>query len=285
MIDGVSIRVHQPCKRLRGFVTFFYFVDVRRPVVDFLYPEWGNVRFAITGEWRVEMEGAPSFVSDGAALFGPTDRRGLISTLGGRVTGFGLTPLGWHALVRSDASRMTNRIMPLTDQMGGCGDGMRAALVREIGGDDAVQARMEAWLLARLERQPKLGKLARDLDAALREQPLDVAEFAARAGVSPRTLHRACLTVFGFAPKRLLRLQRFLETLGRIRPAIGEPLAEGMGKTYCDQPQFYRDFRDFMQMTPRAYLSATRAVMAAAAAAQVDAGVTLSFELPDPPHP
>jgi hypothetical protein len=44
---------------------------------------------------------------------------------------------------------------------------------------------------------------------------------------------------------------------------------------------FYRDFRDFIGMSPRAYFTASRAIMASAAAAQTAAGVTLSFKLPD----
>lgn len=282
MFDGVSVRVHPPSEALQGYVTFFYFVHVTRPIVDFLYPEWANVRFALSGEWRVEMHGAPSFVSNSAAVFGPTDRRGLISTMGGRVVGFGLTPLGWHAVLREDASRMANRTAPLTDQIGGSGAAIREALLSDR--DDATSlVRMEQILQARIASRTPIDDLVRRIDAAFREAPADVAEFAVRAGVSLRTLQRTCLTTFGFAPKRLLRLQRFLETLGRFRSAVGEPLREGLGPTYYDQPQFYRDFREFMQMTPRTYLATARQVMAAAAAAQAEARVPLSFDLPPAP--
>ena len=100
--------------------------------------------------------------------------------------------------------------------------------------------------------------------------------------MSPRTLHRVCLRGFGFAPKRLLRRERFLATLGHVRTAVGETIGGALGDAYVDQSHFYRDFRDFMAMTPRSYFSAPRRLMAEAAAAQVRAGVTLSFELPPP---
>ena len=107
--------------------------------------------------------------------------------------------------------------------------------------------------------------------------------FAAKLGVSLRTLHRVCLRAFGFPPKRLLRRERFLETLGQVRTAVGRSLDTALGVEYYDQPHFYRDFREFMGMSPRAYFSASRTLMMRAAAAQAAAGVTLSFKLPERP--
>jgi methylphosphotriester-DNA--protein-cysteine methyltransferase len=78
----------------------------------------------------------------------------------------------------------------------------------------------------------------------------------------------------------LLRRQRFLDTLGHVRSAVGDPLRDTLDPDYFDQSHFYRDFRDFMGMSPRAYFAASRSIMATAAAAQTAAGVTLSFRLP-----
>lgn len=284
MNDRVSVRVHQPCEELQGYITFFYFVEVAGPLSDFLYPEWGNVRFALSGRWRVELAGAPPVWADTAMVFGPTDRRGLISTGGGRVAGFGMTPLGWHAILRTPAAEMANRMVLLEEQIGGSGPALRADLIGESC-DRAAVGRLESVLLERVRSHPPISGSVLRIDAALRQDPADVEQFARLAGLSPRTLQRTSLAVFGFPPKRLLRLQRFLDTLGRVRSAVGTELTEGLGGQYYDQPQFYKDFRDFMQMTPRAYLQASRDLMAAAAQAQVEAGVTLSFELPPPPPP
>jgi hypothetical protein len=49
----VSVRIRLPAPELRAFVTFYYFVEAFEPLTDFLYPEWGNVRFSISGEWMV----------------------------------------------------------------------------------------------------------------------------------------------------------------------------------------------------------------------------------------
>ena len=280
--EGVSVRIHRPAPALQAYVTFFYVVEVAGPLTDFLYPEWGNVRWRLTGEWVVEMQGHTPPPLGAARLFGPTDRPGRITTSGGKTIGFGMTPLGWHRLIGTDAAAMVNRIVPLERQLGFDGEVMYDALIADTS-DQASVALIEAALLARLATRPPIGAQILAADRALRTRPAEVAGFAAAAGMSERTLHRVCLNAFGFAPKRLMRLQRFLDTLGQVRSAIGTSVRDAIDDAYCDQSHFYRDFRDFMGMTPRAYFRAPRALMGPAAAAQMAAGVTLSFRLPPQP--
>lgn len=277
-----SVRIYQPAPPLESYVTFYYIVDAPGPLTDFLYPEWGNVRFVISGEWRVTM---PTYSQDRHLndVFGPTDRCGTVHTGGGHMIGFGVTPLGWHRLF-GDVGTMANAVRPLNDELGVAG----SQLARVLGGDAddaAVVSRFNAVLGNVFAKLPADDSMAIAVDAALRQRPGDVAAFAAASGVSVRTLHRLCLRVFGFPPKRLLRRQRFLDTLGLVRSAVGQSLTEALDADYTDQPHFYRDFRDFMGMSPRAYFKAGRVLMGRAAEAQRLAGVTLSFRLPDPPAP
>lgn len=279
----MSVRVFRPSPSLEGYVTFFYVVEADHGLTDFLYPEWGNVRFAIRGDWAVHVPGFDAPEKQEAELYGPTDRHGAIATTGGKIVGFGLTPIGWHRLIGGDAADLANRVVPLGDRLGCDGDALRAALIRDAT-DQACVARLEDVLLRHLATRPPVGALVLAVDRALRMRPAAVSDFARSAGIPERTLHRLCLRTFGFAPKRLMRLQRFLDTLGRVRTSVGEALGFALSEEYCDQPHFYRDFRDFMAMTPRAYFSASRAVMGVAAEAQIRAGVTLSFRLPPQPR-
>ena len=277
-----SVRIYRPAEPLQAYVTFFYFVDVAGPLTDFLYPEWGNVRFPLDGEWTVEVPGFPPVEPTRAALFGPTDRHGRIRTNGGRVVGFGMTPIGWHRLVHGPADRIANRAEPLGDRLGIDGETLAEAL-RGDANDDASVARLEAVLLRLIRDLPPVRRVVLSVDRSLRSRPATVAAFAAAAGLTERTLQRVCLVTFGFAPKRLLRLQRFLDTLGHVRSAVGERVSGALADSYYDAAHFYRDFRDFMAMSPREYFRAQRPLMAAAAAAQMVAGVTLSFRLPPQP--
>jgi len=82
--EGVSVRVFVPTPALRAFVTFYYFVEAFGPLTDFLYPEWGNVRLAISGDWRVINDPRDGAAPHDRVLFGPTDRRGQVVTGGGK---------------------------------------------------------------------------------------------------------------------------------------------------------------------------------------------------------
>ena len=273
-----QVEIHLPVSVLRPYITFYYFVSAIGPLIDFLYPEWGNVRFELAGRWHVLMDGDGTNAI-GDRLFGPTDRCGRVITEGGRIAGFGMTPLGWHRLIGSDANAMANRIVPLGNLFGSALEPVRIALASDACAV-AGTAKFDELLCSHLASRPDEDWQVIAVDGALAARPNGVAALAAAAGMSARTLHRVCLRAFGFPPKRLLRRQRFLDTLGHVRSAVGDPLRTSLGPDYFDQAHFYRDFRDFMGMSPRAYFTSSRNLMARAAAAQVAASVTLSFKLP-----
>ncbi len=273
-----DVNICTPTQDLREYVTFYYFVTATSPVDDFLYPEWGNVRVAFSGDWRVEM---PTYGPEPQVevLFGPTDRCARVTTRGGTCAGFGLTPLGWLQLIGDDADLMRNRVRPLGAEFGERLGEIRSCLQRGMTDPEGL-TRLEEILVDMIARRPPVAPQIAALDRALRARPATVTAFAETMDVSARTLQRLCLKLFGFPPKRLIRRQRFLDTLGKFRAAVGEPIQVAMDADYFDEAHFYRDFRDFMGMSPRAYFAASRALMARVAAAQAAAGVTLSFKLP-----
>ena len=86
---SVSVRIYIPTALLEPYVTFFYFVEADQPLQDFLYPEWGNVRFAMQGDWMVQVPGFNTPAKQEAVLYGPTDRHGVVTTSGGKTIGSG----------------------------------------------------------------------------------------------------------------------------------------------------------------------------------------------------
>lgn len=278
------MRVYYPHPDLQSFVTFYYFVEAAGPLTDFLYPEWGNIRLNLRGDWMLLNDPRDPAVPAQRALFGPTDRCGKIVTGGGKTAGFGLTPIGWDRLIGSDASAMANRVVEVAGEIDMDLQGLQAALVADGDDDAAGVARFDQALLALLARRRPTPPLVLAVDRALRTQPHDVPTFASRAGVSPRSLHRLCLQAFGFPPKRLMRRQRFLYSLGIIRVTPDPVFGTLIDAEYHDQSHFNRDFHDFMGMSARQYAATPRALMQAAAAAQVAIGIPLSFRLPEPPQ-
>ena len=85
-----------------------------------------------------------------------------------------------------------------------------------------------------------------------------VADLADATGISQQRLERLCRTVFGFPPKRLLRRQRFLRTLGSVMMDPELKWSAALDDQYFDQAHFNRDFQEFMGMSPSRYLAMPR---------------------------
>jgi AraC-like DNA-binding protein len=91
----------------------------------------------------------------------------------------------------------------------------------------------------------------------------DVAEMVERTGLNQRTLERVCRRAFGFAPKKLLRRQRFMRSLAQfmLDPSLG--WIGAIDALYVDQSHFVRDSREFLGMTPSEYAAQDHPVIAA----------------------
>ena len=261
-----DIRFYLPAEGLRPLVTSFYFLESAGPLADFTHPEWANIRFALHGVWKFQDGDAEVVEPSGAALFGPTDRaRRFMTDTGGLVLGVGLTPVGWLTLIGSDASDFANLIVSLDRQLGIPGPELRARLVAADGDRDRV-----AILDAILGARPASHSAYRDIAARLQEALVSgladhVADLAEQLEIEQRTLHRVCTSVFGFPPVRLLRRQRFLRTLGKVRDHLDQPLGQLIDSSYYDQAHFNRDFKAYMGMTPLAYFRLPREALRRAA--------------------
>lgn len=277
-----SIRLYYPAVPLQSFVTFYYFVECDAPLRDFLYPEWGNVRFSVRGEWFMRLGDAYPDGPISAALFGSTDRAAEVVSAGGKTVGFGLTPLGWERLFDIPADALANRVCGIADLLGTPGDAIQATLAGH-GSDQQGVALFDGLIADALAARPPNSPLAMQVDRVLRDRPADVDAFAQATGMSGQRLRRACLRIFGFGPKRLLRRQRFLDTLGTIRITDHPEFSTLIDSEYFDQSHFNREFREFMGLSPGAYLGVPRPLMAHAAAAQTQVGIPLSFRLPPQP--
>lgn len=261
-----QVRFHLPAPPLRPLVTSYYFVESSGPLEDYTHPEWGNIRFVLRGDARFGdaagrgMESLPP-----ASIFGSTDRTRRFDSGGGLTLGVGLTPIGWLNLIGRDASRYANRILPLDDALGVKGDMLAEQLA--AAPDEAARVALIDWLLqSRVRQGGAYHDAAIRVQAALLDGGIDkAAELAEAMAMEPRTLHRVCRQVFGFAPMRLIRRQRFLRTLVKVRDTLDRPLGQLIDQHYYDQAHFNRDFKAFMGMTPMAYFNGPREVLRRAA--------------------
>jgi AraC-like DNA-binding protein len=124
--------------------------------------------------------------------------------------------------------------------------GRAARVLAERVAADPVGA-LEAWAVERFA--------SRDVDPlgprvlAMASTGTSVASMADRLGLGARQLHRRCLPVFGYGPRRLARVLRLGRSLEAARG--GAPLAQVAADCgYVDQAHLSREVRDLTGTTP-----------------------------------
>ena len=141
----------------------------------------------------------------------------------------------------------------LRDQAPGLDELWPAAAARVLAEQvaaDPVTA-LEAWAAGRAgTREPDpLGRRVLGMAAA----GTPVAAMAERTGLSARQLHRRCLPLFGYGPRRLARVLRLGQALQAAR--AGTPLAQvAAGCGYADQAHLSREVRALTGTTPAGLL-------------------------------
>ncbi|HST85093.1 MAG TPA: helix-turn-helix domain-containing protein [Kineosporiaceae bacterium] len=145
----------------------------------------------------------------------------------------------------------------LTDQSIALVDLWPPALAERLTQQVAVDpvGALSTWLAARAashaETADPLGARLFPLAAA----GLPVAKMADAFGLSARQLHRRCLPVFGYGPRRLARVLRLLRAVEQGR--TGRPLAEvATGAGFYDQAHLSREVRALVGLTPTELLVA-----------------------------
>lgn len=262
---GPTVEFALPAPALRPLITTYYRAATPGPVADQLHPEWGNIRFSLQGRWTLRRAGVPQQHPPRHALYGPTDSSASIATDGPSIViGIGLTGLGWTQLVREPANLHANRVCEAGGPLGAVLDELHDALLTrpwaEVPG--LFDERFDTLAASAPPADPQISLV----QSALIDGDLRTAhDFAASLGMTERTLSRLCQRVFGFAPKRLLRRQRFLRTLADIGDRLDQPLATLLDGGYFDQSQFNREFKAYMGMTPLAYFHSPRQMMRRAA--------------------
>jgi AraC-like DNA-binding protein len=89
---------------------------------------------------------------------------------------------------------------------------------------------------------------------ALARRATPVAQMADQLGLSARQLHRRCLPVFGYGPRRLIRILRMARALERAR--AGQPLAAVAAECgYADQSHLTRELAALGGAPPRVLLA------------------------------
>jgi AraC-like DNA-binding protein len=162
---------------------------------------------------------------------------------------------GWAApLLGVPASAVTDQIIPLEDLWGRSGAGLFHELLAARSLPEVLDRLSQAVALRpQPSFEPASARLARRAVRLLERGEVRVESVAEQLGVTARHLRRAFLENIGIGPKdfaRTLRLQRAVRMTetskdwGRIAVDAG----------YYDQAHLIADFREFVGLTPGAFL-------------------------------
>lgn len=265
----VHVRFHPPPEALRRYFTTFYVMDVTVPkggtVADSLHPEWGNLRFHRGATPVAETLDGRRLSGTTFAVTGPSSRAVRFTIGSTRMWGIGLLPLGWAKFVRTNAAALADGLFDghtSSDFAGFCP--LAATVYADVADEQAELARITAYFDTRLDDPvPDEDRILAVHAALVDPETRTATDFAVRAGLSQRTLERICARVFGFAPKLLLRRQRFLRSLAQFALDPSLKWIGAMDGQYHDQAQFVRDFRQFMGLTPRQYAASPKPILGA----------------------
>lgn len=278
--DAVSVRFFMPSPALVPYITTYYLVEARLPdgeglVEDWLHPEWGNLRISRSGHWQAAIGADPLVDAPRMIASGPTSYCAHFTMGHGRCWGIGLLPAGWARFVDAPADAHSDRYCDAASTPDFAALSGLIDCVDESGADPAAEAaRFDAWFRDLLERRrpsPAEQRIQHAHALLLDQEVGTVADMSEHLGISPRSLERLSLRAFGFAPKLLLRRQRFLRSLAQFMLDPSLAWIRTLDSQYVDQAHFVRDFKRFMTMSPSAYAALDHPVLRAAARARAAA--------------
>lgn len=266
---SVKVRFFPPPDYMRRYFTTFYHVEFStagdRRVVDYLLPEWANLRFHsgdLPDAWGADGQ---RLSRTAFPITGPSSKAVQFNVGTTRLWGIGILPLGWAKFMREPAAEFANALVdghtnpafasyrPLARSLFAPGSTVETDLARII---KHFQSRLD-------DPVPDRNRILAIHGALVDAETTTVTDLVAQAGASQRTVERLCSRYFGFAPKVLLRRQRFLRSLIHFTLDPSLRWVGAMDSHYHDQAQFVRDFKEFMGMTPRRYAALDKPLIGA----------------------
>ena len=278
--DGLRLRLVRPPPDLAPYLSAYYRteLDAGLEVEDWLPPEEANLRTGEASIYTAVIGEGPLAPVPAAVLSGPTDRVTRVRIVGGKFWGIGLTPAGWTRFIGTPASDMANRFCAMGQT---ATDGSLQTMLDQLrsDGDDLAAAAtlINRTFRALLGEQPEAEATVQAVHrGVLALESTSVRAMSAQIGLNARTFERFCKRHFGFAPRTLLRRQRFLRSLGEYMLDPSMRWIGSLDMHYWDQAHFIRDFRATMNMTPSEFAALPHPVIkAAVSVSNMNGGVAM----------
>ncbi len=252
----MDLQYFLPRPDLRPFVRAYYYFSTDIGSVQPLCAELGNIRVLLNGGGVLNTPNGDRHVISQAFLIGPTmGAYSMQAESGTQVFGIGIRPQGWGVLIGMDASEAADQVIDLSAFAGGRAapqiEAIRSARDLQTMADAADQ--FFASLLAMRQRRQNL------YPEALEKWLMDPSEpcidaLISQMDVSRRQTDRLAKRFFGASPKFLQRKYRALRSADRVRAGVSSWM-DAAGEEFYDQSHFIKEFKAFIGVTPRAFIS------------------------------
>lgn len=255
----VTAKYQHTSQRLRRFFAGVFLIEIEVEndglIEDLMFPDWATLRFNHRPNVTANTRGGQALGRSSFTASGHRSQEVYVRTGTVRQWGVIVHPLGWALLIGEPADKYANRLVDgMSDPAFARFRPLATTLFGPEPDPDGELERLTSFFEA-MEPLPDPAALSivEVYRALLRPEIDTVEQLVELAGVSRRTLERLCRRAFGFAPKMLLRRQRFLRSLTHFTLDPSLRWIGAMDAAYHDQAQFVRDFREFMGMTPSEY--------------------------------
>lgn len=255
-----AVRYERPDPALEGLIADYHVLDsepsVVQNAVEWLLPNSAAIR-VILADQPIKLTLAETHYDPlpVAGFFGTTSRAMKMEVSGGLTVGINLTACGFARLLRTNAAKLRDRIVPLNTLLA---PELVEQLVNSLRDHDRgrrIKAILDAFF------QPLMKKPHRDepdlirIGALLLDDRVDsLTDAAEQVGIPSHRLLRLSQRHFGFPPKTLLMRGRLLRSIIALKQADGRTGYGAIDHAYCDDSHFVRDAKRFLGMTPRQFL-------------------------------
>ena len=240
---------------------YFHIADIDPAAsVERHYPDWAGIHFYAEGEpYEAGIGDGEMLAYSAFTAHGPTSQSLSLKLTRSRAWSLGISPVGWARYADGDASDVANTFLDTGIGKGEDGAFAQLAPILDIvrraprNPEKTAEAVIAFLLQVPLQPSPSEDRIIALQRALLDPDVGDVESLVEKVNMSRRTVERLSSRYFGFAPKLLLRRQRFLRSLSKFSINPERSWSACLDGHYVDQAHFVRDFRGFMGMKPSEY--------------------------------
>ncbi len=272
-----------PPPHLHPYIGSYYIFSLPEGGTDFMRAEMPNLRFFLEGAARRPDSPDPDWhESPSITLFGPTYQPYRTDfSPGTRVFGAAITPLGWSTLFGMPMHELADRFAPLHDIF------TPAAMAGTVPVMDGIDTRAmtiaaNAFFTGIVEAHRRKHDV-RFIDTAsdwlLHADTENVDTLKQKLELSSRQTERLSHRYLGAPPKKAQRKYRAIIVSNRLAWCDDGDWRTASDSSFCDQPHFIREFRQFIGCTPGDFVEGTHLLVREALTDRVEMKDSAPFSL------